>query len=375
MFRYAFLLLALTAPVAAQEAPEPRPDRSVMDAAAQSALDDWASAYRGRALVQGVPRAVLDPVLDGLTLRPEVVAADRDRRAMQQPVWTYFDTAITEERIEAGRAAMARETRILEAIESRYGVEPQIIAAIWGIESDYGRDSALDDGLAVLASLAEGARRPAAFEAQLTAALKIVEAGDVEASDMSAAIDGTMGQTGLLPTTLIVHGVDFDGDGRRDVWDDSADALATTAAFLSSYGWVPGQPWGVEVTLPDGFDYGLARRAETQLPSEWAELGVTGTDDAPVDDFGPASILLPAGAEGAAFLIFPNFSVLERYDATDAWPLAVGLLSDGLTGGDALAADWPRDDRILTEQELTEMQRLLTQSGFDTFGIDGRVGP
>ena len=380
MFRLVPLIALIATPLIAQDAaldaPPARPERPAVDAAAQSAFDDWASAFRGRALVQGVPRDTVDDVLAAAELLPDVMRADRDRRTAQRAVWSYLDAAVTEDRIDAGRKTLTDEARILTAIESRYGIEPAILVAIWGIETDFGAARGEDALTSILATLSQGAGRAPAFEAQMIAALKLIESGATDPAAMTGAPDGTTGHTGLLPTTLIVHAVDFDGDGRSDVWGDSpADALASTAAYLSSFGWVTGQPWGVEVSLPDGFDYALARRTETRLPSDWATLGVTGVDGAEIEDFGEASILLPAGAAGAAFFVFPNYQILERYDATDAWPLAVGLLADRLNGGDALSADWPRDDRVLTDDELREMQGLLTDAGFDTFGIDGRVGP
>jgi hypothetical protein len=170
--------------------------------------------------------------------------------------------------------------------------------------------------------------------------------------------------------------VDFTGDGKRDIWSENpTDALASTAAYLSRFGWQKGQPWGVEVKLPSGFNYGLAKRSIKKSPSEWARLGIRDINGRPVPNHGSASILLPAGGKGAAFMIFKNFSVIERYNAADAYVIGVGHLSDRIAGGPAIQAEWPRGERALTRRERKEIQRRLTRAGFDTQGVDGQIGP
>jgi hypothetical protein len=185
-----------------------------------------------------------------------------------------------------------------------------------------------------------------------------------------------MGHTQFMPTSYLSYAVDFSGDGKRDIWsDDPTDALASTAAYLAHFGWVPGQPWGVEVILPEGFDFELAKRNIQKAPQDWAKLGVLGQDGKPVPEHGQASILLPAGSKGAAFMIFKNFSVIERYNTADAYVIGVGHLSDRIMGAGAFQAKWPRDERALTFDERQEMQKRLTALGFDTEGVDGKVGP
>ena len=180
----------------------------------------------------------------------------------------------------------------------------------------------------------------------------------------------------LRPPLLMTRAVDFDGDGKRDIWsDDPADALASTANYLAKNGWIKGAPWGVEVRLPQGFDYTLANRNILRMPSDWAKMGIVGLDGKAVPDHGSASVLLPAGAKGAAFLIFKNFDVIETYNTADAYVIGVGHLSDRITGAGPIRSDWPREDRALTFDERIEMQRLLTAKGFDTKKIDGKIGP
>ena len=262
------------------------------------------------------------------------------------------------------------------AARARFGVDRQVVVAIWGLESAFGAFRGSDDTIRSLATLAFDARRAEFFETQLIAALRILQAGDVAAGDMTGSWAGAMGHTQFMPTSFLEHAVDFTGDGRRDIWgEDPADALASTAAYLKRHGWTKGQPWGVEVRLPDGFDYALADRDIVKAPRDWAALGVRDTSGRPVSDHGPASILLPAGAHGAAFMIFDNFQVLERYNSADAYVIGVGHLGDRILGGPGLAAGWPQDDRALSFDERIELQERLTQAGFDTEKIDGKIGP
>jgi lytic murein transglycosylase len=249
------------------------------------------------------------------------------------------------------------------------------VAAIWGLESAYGTFRGSDSVIRSLATLAYDGRRGEFFEGELIAALQILQNGDTSARDMTGSWAGAMGHTQFIPTSFLAHAVDFTGDGRRDIWsDDPRDALASTAAYLANFGWQTGVPWGVEVTLPDNFNYLLANRDITKSPQEWANLGIKGAHGT-IKNFGPASILLPAGGDGAAFMIFGNFEVLEKYNTADAYVIGVGHLSDRIKGGPAIKSGWPYDDRALTLSEREDMQRRLTAKGFDTDGIDGKIGP
>ena len=193
---------------------------------------------------------------------------------------------------------------------------------------------------------------------------------------MTGSWAGAMGHTQFIPTSYLSYAVDFSGDGKRDIWsDDPTDALASTAAYLSHFGWTKGQPWGVEVRLPRSFDYTQSGERIKKNPDDWAAMGVRDVDGGSVPNHGRSSILLPAGAQGAAFMIFDNFHVIERYNTADAYVIGVGHLSDRIRGDGPLKSGWPRDDRNLRFVEKQEMQRLLTAKGFDTQGIDGIIGP
>jgi len=224
--------------------------------------------------------------------------------------------------------------------------------------------------------MAYDGRRGGLFEAQLRDALKMHQQGDTTPDNMLGSWAGAMGHTQFMPGSFQRLAVDHDGDGKRDIWgDDPADALASTAHYLKTNGWQTGVPWGVEVRLPENFDYMTVSRSIRRPPSAWARKGVVALDGQPVPDYGPASILLPAGHRGAAFLIFDNFKVLERYNSADAYVIGVGHLSDRLRGSGPIKAAWPRGDRALTFKERIELQERLTSAGFDTQGIDARIGP
>ncbi|SLN58246.1 lytic murein transglycosylase [Roseisalinus antarcticus] len=336
----------------------------------------WLSGFRDRALERGLTEATLDRALAGVSYQSDIIALDRNQAEFVKPIWTYLDTAVSDLRVSNGRAAVAEHGALLDRIEDRYGVDRHVVAAIWGLESAYGTFRGRTDTLSALATLAADSRRGAFFEGQLIAALRILQAGDARSGDLRGSWAGAMGHTQFMPTSYLAYAVDWDGDGRRNIWgDDPADALASTAAYLARFGWVPGQPWGVEVRLPEEFDYLLADRDVTRMPSQWAEIGIVATDGTSVPDHGSASILLPAGHEGAAFMIFDNFAAIEHYNTADAYVVAVGYLASRIAGGPELEAPWPRHLRGLSGDERFELQQLLTDAGFSTQGVDGKIGP
>ena len=340
------------------------------------AFDRWIDRFRIRARASGIRDDVLEAAFAGIAYERDVIAKDRNQAEFTRTIWQYLGSAVSDSRVENGRAALARHRGLLERLEADYGVPAEIVTAVWGMESAYGTFRGETDVIGALATLAHDGRRGAFFEDQLIAALRILQAGDVAPRDMTGSWAGAMGPTQFIPTSFLAYAVDGDGDGRRDIWsDDPTDALASTAAYLDRHGWVRGQPWGVEVILPDGFDYTLTGKGVTRSPRDWAALGVRGADGQVVPDHGPASILLPGGAEGAAFMIFRNFHVIARYNPADAYVIGVGHLADRIAGGPPIRSGWPDDARALRVAERRELQSRLTRAGFDTRGIDGRIGP
>lgn len=339
-------------------------------------FDRWVSGFKQRAQAQGIRKSTLDTAFRGVRLDEDIIKRDRNQSEFTKTIWQYLGSAVSDTRIENGKAALREHRSTLEAIEKRYDVEKEVIVAVWGLESNYGQFKGSNDVVQSLATLAYEGRRGSFFEEQLIAALKIIQNGDTSPRNMTGSWAGAMGHTQFIPTSYLAYAVDFTGDGRRDIWsDDPTDALASTAAYLKQSGWKKGQPWGVEVKLPRGFDYTQADRKTKKSPSNWSQLGVKDVRGRAVPNFGNASILLPAGANGAAFMIFDNFRAIERYNAADAYVIGVGHLSDQIKGGPPLQANWPQDERALKLAERKELQQRLTNAGFSTQGVDGRIGP
>ena len=342
----------------------------------QSGLDQWIEGFRPRALSAGISPATFDRAFRGVRYNADVIEKDRNQAEFTRAIWDYLDRAVSDKRVENGKKALRQNRRLLARLEATYGVPKEVIVAVWGLESSYGDNRGDIPVIEALATLAYDGRRGRFFEAQLIDALKILQRGDVRPGNFTGSWAGAMGHTQFIPSSFNAFAVDFDGDGRRDIWsDDPTDALASTAAYLAKSGWQPGVPWGMEVALPQGFDYGLAGKGNRMASSDWAAMGVRQADGRPLRDHGPAALLMPAGARGAAFLIYANFRTIERYNAADAYVIAIGHLSDRLAGGDPIRAAWPRDDRALTSAENLELQQRLTAAGFDTGGVDGKIGP
>jgi membrane-bound lytic murein transglycosylase B len=383
--RLVALALATLAPLAAQAAdlsPQPM-ERATMTgpetlqpASANLGFDRWIEGFRRRAQAQGISAATFDAAFRSVDYNTYVIEKDRNQSEFTKAIWDYLDSAASDSRVSNGKAALRKNARLLDQIEARYGVDKEIVVAVWGLESAYGAVRGDIPLIEALATLAYDGRRGAFFESQLIAALKIIQAGNVTPGRMTGSWAGAMGHTQFIPTSYLAYAVDFTGDGKRDIWSDNpADALASTAAYLARFGWQKGRPWGVEVQLPRGFDYGLTGERVKKAPGEWAALGIRDVNGRAVPDYGAASILMPAGARGAAFMIFQNFHVIERYNTADAYVIGVGHLADRIKGGPPIRAAWPREDRALVFTERKELQERLSKAGFDTGGVDGKIGP
>ena len=339
-------------------------------------MNDWIAGFRPRALASGIAPEVFDRAFRPIGYSSYVVDKDRNQAEFSKTIWDYLDSAVSDERIANGQAALAANRALLEQIEATYGVDKAVVVAVWGLESAYGSKRGTLHVIEALATLAYDGRRGAFFEQQLIAALQIIQNGDVDVDHMTGSWAGAMGHTQFIPTSYQLFAVDLHGDGKRDIWsDDPTDALASTAAYLAKSGWVSGQPWGVEVTLPPGFNLGQTGKGNRKTPSDWAALGVRAASGLVVPDHGAAAILLPAGASGAAFMVFGNFTAISRYNNADAYVIGVGHLSDRIKGGPPIRAAWPRDANELTFVERTLLQERLTARGFDTLGADGTLGP
>lgn len=341
-----------------------------------AAFRQWLDGFQARARAAGIRQDVLDRAFAGVSPNADIIGRDRNQAEFTRTLWDYLDSAVSETRIRNGRSALQDNREILNRIERRYGVEAEVVVAVWGLETAYGAVRGSTNIIEAMATLAYDGRRQEFFEAQLIAALRILQSGDVDPRNMIGSWAGAMGHTQFMPTSYLDYAVDITGDGRRDIWSDNpSDALASTANYLSEFGWTYGQPWGMEVVLPAGFDYAQTGERIKRGTSYWNRQGVRLPNGSRIPDHGQASILLPGGSQGVALIIFDNFHVIERYNPADAYVIAVGHLSDRITDGPAFRADWPRGDRALNRDERQELQRRLTQAGFSTGGIDGIIGP
>lgn len=337
-------------------------------------FDSWVAQFRQEALAAGIQPQLFDRAFAGVTPDAAVIAADRSQPEFTRPVWQYLDGALSEQRVRTGLANLNRHAETLRRIENRYGVDRQALVAIWGLESNFGQIMGDKSVIRSLATLAHEGRRPQFAHDQLLAALQILQSGDVRPSRMIGSWAGAMGQTQFIPTTYHRYAVDFDGDGRRDIWDSTGDALASTANYLKSSGWRQGQPWGFEVQLPRGFDYAQADMGIRKTLNEWRQLGVRLPAGSDAQDGEQASLLLPSGHRGPAFLVLDNFRSVLKYNNSTSYALAIGLLSERFQNRGRIVGEWPRDDRPLSRSERIELQELLASNGFDPGSADGIIG-
>ena len=359
--------------IIAAPVPTPAPPPPPLDAARfASVLTD----LRSDALSAGLLPTTVDQAFAGLVPDSEVLELSNAQPEYVKTAGEYLNLLVSEARIENGRLKLREHEAVLAAVETTYGVNRHIVVAIWGVESNYGAGMGSRRVLRSLATLAAyDTRRPQFWRAELLAALRILQSGDTTPDNMAGSWAGAMGHTQFMPTTYAVHAVDFDKNGRRDIWGSIPDALASTANYLRASGWGAGNPWGFEVTVPDGFDYAVSAPGITKLWSEWEKLGLTRPNARPLPPtLGALQLLLPAGARGPAFLVGANFKAILRYNNAVSYALAVGHLADRLAGLPPFAKPWPADDKALGKGEREDMQRRLTALGFDAGTVDGVIG-
>ena len=365
MYRRQFIAASLSTLTVAQ-----------MASADAAGFPNWIAGLRGRARAAGISDRTFSAAFADVRYLPDSIERDRNQAEFVRPLADYMSTAVSDTRVANGRDMVTRYANLLAQIEARFDVEPQVVVAVWGMESNYGQRRGDTPLISTLATLAYDGRRGQFFESQLIAALKILQNGDVAPRNMTGSWAGAMGHTQFIPTSYEAYAVDFTGDGRRDIWaDDPSDALASTAAYFRRFGWRNGQPWGVEVRLPASFDFSQTGRTVTRNPDEWARLGVLGVDGRAVPNYGSATLATPTGAGGPAFLLFSNYDVVGRYNNAEAYIIGVGHLSDRIRGAGPFQSAFPADERRLRRAERRELQQRLTNAGFSTQGVDGRIGP
>ena len=335
----------------------------------------WVQAFAATAREAGIAEETLRMAFDDVRFVPRAVDLDRRQPEFTQTVWDYLERAVSEQRVVRGREKRAEFSAEAEAAAARHGVPASVLVAIWGMESSYGANYGDIPVIDALATLGFEGRREAWARGQLLAALQILQSGDIDRARMVGSWAGAMGQTQFLPSSFLAYAVDADGDGRRDIWGSMPDVMASTANFLARAGWLSGQPWGLEVRLPPGFDPGRADTSVRQTSAAWAAEGVLPATGAALPDMNDAEVLLPAGARGPAFLVGTGFRAILRYNNSTSYALAVGLLSDAVAGGPGVQAPWPRDLAALSRTQLLALQTALNERGFPSGTPDGVMGP
>ena len=357
-------------PTPGDPAPARAPTRS-----GDEAFDAWAAAFYARAIKAGLPADLLDRELAGLTPDPRVAGLDTRQPEFAKPFGDYIKGVVSEDRVAIGQRKRAELAPLMAPIERTYGVSTDVVLGIWAMETGFGAILGNFDVIRSMASLAAQGRRRSFAEDQLMAALRIIGSGEFPRSRLVGSWAGAMGQTQFIPTSFLSTAVDGDGDGRRDIWGSSADALASAANLLARGGWVRGQGWAREVIVPEGFDYSVTEGPSLK-PDAWANLGVRRADGLPwtaADAQADTVLIAPTGAAGPMFLLFPNHFVIRKYNNATTYALAVGLLADRFAGGGTLVRPWPYETPLSLPDRIAAQQALIAL-GFEPGVPDGVVG-
>jgi len=356
---------------------QPLPPPPTFAASGNAEFDAWRDDFARRAVARGRDPAVLRQLLNNVRPDERVIELDRRQPEFVAPVWDYVNNRVTERRINDGRALKAVIGPTLNAVEERYGVPTGIILGVWGLESNYGEAALPYDAATALATLAYEGRRRTQFEGYLLALTEMVERRLADQAGLHSSWAGALGQPQFMPDVYLTTAVDWDGDGHRDIWNNRGDVAASIAYYLQDRGWRRGEPVFEEVRLPDGFNYALADGTARSV-ADWAERGVRpvdGRDWTSQERTLQSQLFLPAGAEGPALLLHPNFGVIRRYNNSDRYALVVALLARAMDGRSAsLVRAWPRHAGSLNRDQTLELQTLLNSIGYDAGEPDGLFG-
>jgi len=330
----------------------------------------WPAAKRA-----GVSWETFEKATAGISLDKEVIESANYQPEYKKPVGEYVDRAISPKRMAKGKEKLAEYGPLLDQIEAKYGVDKHIVLAIWGVESNYGDNKGDKNVIQSLMTLACSGTKAKFARGQIVSALKILQRGDTSHDRMNGSWAGAMGHTQFIPTTYTAYAVDYDGDGRRDIWDTIPDALGSTAAYLKVSKWIPGQTWGYEVKLPSGFNPKRVSESTYKTLGQWQKMGITRINGQPFPRPGDrAQLWAPEGTNGPAFLTLNNFRSLLRYNNAKSYALAVGHLADRLAGYGPFVQPWPTGERRLSMEQRMELQTLLIQLGHLEGEVDGIIG-
>jgi lytic murein transglycosylase len=335
----------------------------------------WVEAFKAEAKTQGIGADLLDRAFASVKYNARVIELDRAQPEFTRPIWEYIGSAVTEDSLRKARQQLQKHHKLLRSVRARYGVPAEYVVAIWRMESGFGGNFGNFSVVESLTTLAFAGRRQEFWRKELVAALQLVQRGEVPLSRLVGSWAGAMGHTQFMPSVYLAKAVDFDGDGKRDLWGSLPDVFASTANYLAEAGWVAGMPFALEARLPENFPYELAETTR-QPVAAWTALGVTLADGRPLPAWpGDVGILVPAGYRGPAFIVSPNFRAILDYNNAASYALSVGLFAERLRGGGRVTKPWPVGDRMLSRTEKEELQRLLAERGFDPGKVDGQIGP
>jgi membrane-bound lytic murein transglycosylase B len=321
------------------------------------------------AAAQGITRATFDSAFAGITPDPRVLGAMQHAPEYGKPFGAYVESIVSPSRIATGLRKSALWADTLRAVENKYGVPAPILVAIWGIESSFGDSQDRWDVFRCIATLAQAGIQQPYFRDELISALKILQSQKIARPQLLGSYAGAMGQAQFMPSSYLKYAVDFDGDGRADIWGSVPDVLASIANYLRQFGWQPGLPWGFEVLAPLKFDY----RSSRGTFRDWAARGFERVDGGRLPETGDAILFFPSGAPGPAFLVTQNFVVLKTYNNSDAYALAVAHLADRLAGAGRIRTAWPLNDFQPSRAERIALQKKLSALGYKVADFDGHL--
>ena len=340
----------------------------------EQSFADWLAELRAEARELGISEATLRE-LDNLQPLDRVMELDSSQPEFVQTFTRYLGLRVTPNQVARGQSLLQQHSVLLEQVRQRYGVQPHYLVAFWAVESNYGRSTGGFSVLEALATLAFDPRRADFFRRQLLTALQIIDDGHIQAERMSGSWAGAMGQLQFMPNIFYQYGIDGDQDGRIDIWNSLPDIFHSAANFLSQSGWRGDERWGREVLLTEDFDFSLAGTSTRKPLQEWRDLGVTQLNGAPITVAAgmEASVILPAGAQGPAFLGYANFRATMTYNPSTFYALTVGHLADRYAGSGPIQR-MPENETAMSVADVRELQELLNRNGFDSGEPDGRVG-
>jgi membrane-bound lytic murein transglycosylase B len=334
----------------------------------------FASRLWSDAKSRNIPRELFDLALGTFQPDSDVLDLARKQPEIIMSVEDYIKLRVTPNRIETGQRMIEEWKTAVSGIDNKYGIPADTLVAIWGIESNFGKTMGNRNVVGSLATLSEAGYRTDYFRDELLAALEIIRDGHMDQSEMVGSWAGAMGQTQFMPSSYVAYAVDYDGDGRKDIWKSVPDSLASIANYLKQSGWRRDVDWGYEVKLPDGFDFGKAWKKNSIPLRDWAKMGVARMDGKsfPLPDE-PARFYLPSGGAGPAFLVTKNFDVIKRYNNSDSYALAVAHLADRIDGGNDFVRNWPADALPLSKAEREELATLIAAQGFKPGKANGHL--